>query len=139
MNPIIDLANVIYGESASENYDTMLMVGSSAINRLNSNKLLEFGATLPEILQKGYYSVSNPNIPYKQAQEQKFPDKESENKYKQALAIASGLIKGTIEPTKGQFYFTDKEINKFKRNPRKFNLKAVKQVGEVGNYKVFSY
>jgi len=138
MNPVIDLANMIYGEAASENYDTMLMVGSSAINRLNANKP-EFGGTLPEVLQKGYYSVSNPNIPYKQALEQKFPDKKSETKYKQALAISSGLLKGTIDLKKGQFYFTEKEISKFKKNPKKFNLKAVKELDGVGNYRVYSY
>jgi len=139
MNPVIDLANTIYGEAANQDYDTMLMVGSTVINRLNAQRPQEFGVDMPDVLQKGYFAVSNPNIPYKQALEHKFPDKQSEDKYKQALAIASGLVRGTLKPQEGQFYFTDKEVNKFKRNPKKFNLKAVKEVGRVGDYRVFSY
>jgi hypothetical protein len=138
-SPVIDLANAIFGEAASEDYDTMLMVGSTVLNRLNANKPQEFGASLPEVLQKGYYAVSNPNEPYKQALEQKFPDKNSENKYKQALLISSGLLKGTIKPKEGHFYFTAKEIKKLKRNPKKFNLNAVKEKDSVGNYRVYSY
>lgn len=138
-SPVVDLANMIYGEAASENYDTMHMVGSTAVNRLKANRPEEFGANLPEVLQKGYYAVSNPNEPYKQAISQKFPDKNSETKWKQALAISSGLLKGTIEPKEGHFYFTEKEINKFKKNPKKFNLKAVKEQDTVGKYRVFGY
>jgi len=136
MNEVIDLANGIFGEAASEDYNTMLMVGSSAINRLKSNRPQEFGSNLQEVLQKGYYAVSNPNEPYKQALTQQFPDKDSENKYKVALQIASGLIKGTIKPTEGQFYFTSKEIKKLKKS---FKFEQVKSYGKTGKYEVFGY
>lgn len=135
---ILLLAAMISGESISEDYDTMHMVGSSAINRANANRPDEFGSSLPEILQKGYYAVQNQNTPYTQAVTQSFPDKKSEDKYKQALAIASGLYKGTIKPREGMFYFTDDEIKKLKRK-KSFNFKAVKEHGKVGKYTVFSY
>jgi hypothetical protein len=139
MENVVALANAIYGEAANQSPEVMKMVGSTAINRLKSGRVHEFGASLPEILHKGYYAVSNPNIPYQQAVTQKFPDKESETKFKQAMMIASGLIKGTITPDKGEFYFTNKEIGKLKRNPKKFNFKAVKKIGSSGDYQVFGY
>jgi len=140
MDDIQALAAMIYGEGASTDYDTMKMIGSTAINRLKSGKSKEFGASIPEIIQKGYYAASNANIPYQQASINSFPDKKSENAYKQALAIASGLIKGSIKPDKGHFYFTDKEIAKMKRQGNKaFNFNAVKPMGAIGGYKVFGY
>jgi len=135
---IIDLANTIYGEMASQDYDHMVMTGSTALNRLQAERPDEFGQNLQDVLQNGYYAVSNPNVPYKQATEQSFPDKLSESKYKQAIAVSSGLLKGTIQPTQGQFYFTKEEATKLKRS-RKFNFKALKETGKVGEYTVYSY
>lgn len=128
------LTNAIYGESASEDYDTMVMVGSSALERLDAGRMKEFGSTLEEVLNKGYYAVSNPNVPYKQALEQKFPDELSETKYKQAMAIASGLLRGTIERHPAQFYLTPKELKK-----TKMNMKLLKDTGTVGKYHTFRY
>jgi hypothetical protein len=139
MNDIVSLANIIYGEAADQSPEVMKMVGSSVIRRAVSGRAEEFGATIPEVIQKGYYAAKNPNIPYKQALAQQFPDKNSENKYKQALQIASGLFKGTIEPDNVMFYFTNKEINKLSKNKKAFNFQAVKKTGESGDYKTFSY
>jgi spore germination cell wall hydrolase CwlJ-like protein len=134
-----DLANVIYGEAANQPPEVMKMVGSTVVNRRAAGRGKEFGETLPEIINKGYYAASNPNVPYRQAMMQQFPDEESINKYKQAISIAAGLLRGTIEPDKGQFYFTGKEIKKLKKTPKRFNFNAVKEVGRVGDYIVFSY
>ncbi len=137
---LINLTNALYGEVASEDRDTMIMVGSTMLNRLEANRPNEFGSTVPEVLQKGYYAVSNPNVPYRQAITRNFPDKNSENKYKQALAVMSGLKKGTIDRREGHFYFTDAEIKKMKRRKKKtFNFKLVEPRGEAGQYKVFGY
>lgn len=136
---IMQLAAMINGEGASLDRDAKIMIGSSALNRLEAKRAEEFGSNLQEVLSKGYYAVSNPNTPYKQAISQQFPDKVSENSFKESLVIASGLIGGTIPKRSGMFYFTDKEINKFKKNPKLFNLKAVKEIDKVGNYRVFSY
>ena len=136
---LVALTNGIYGEAAASDSEVMTMVGSTVLNRIDANKPEEFGSSVPEVLQKGYYAVSNPNVPYQQAITQKFPDKLSENKYKQAMAIASGLIKGTIERQPGHFYFTKKEIRKLKKRKKGFNFKAVNEVGNVGDYSVYGY
>jgi hypothetical protein len=129
---LIALAAMINGEGASADFDTKVMMGSTAINRLKAQRLEEFGGTLPEVTQKGYYAVKNQNIPYQQAITGKFPDKKAENAWKQSLAIASGLIKGTIPVVEGQFFFKSKE-------KPKMNWKLLKEVGNTGGYKVFSY
>lgn len=56
------LANTIYGEAGGEDYNTMLMVGSSAINRLNANKKEFYSRkespgnnSLINVINKGYY------------------------------------------------------------------------------------
>jgi len=137
-----NLAGLIYGEAASEDYDTMKMVGSTVINRLLSKRNNEFGHGLGEIMNKenAYYAVQNQNEPYRQAMTKNFPDEGSANKYKRALAIASGLVQGTISPSKGQFYFKKDEIKKLKKKGKKaFNFKAVKEVDSVGDYQVFGY
>jgi hypothetical protein len=136
---VINLANGIYGEMAGQSPELMKMAGSSVINRLNSGRQKEFGADIPEILHKAYYAVNHPNIPYKQALTQKFPDANSEKSYKQAMLIASGLLKGTIEPNKGLFYFTQDEIKKLSKKPKVFNFKKVKEVGKSGKYTIYDY
>jgi hypothetical protein len=133
------LASMIYGEAASEDYDTMHMVGSSAINRLSSGKSAEFGRNMPEVLYKGYYAVSKNSPMFQQAMTRKFPDKNSEEKFKQALAISSGLLKGTIKPKSGLFYFKPEEIKKLKKNKKVFDFDKVKSVGKTGKYEVFEY
>ena len=138
MNDVVELANVIYGEAAGEDFDTMRMVGSTILNRFKSGRNIEFGYTIPEIIQKGYYAAINQNEPYQQALSQKFPDKNAENKYKTALQIASGLYKGTIEPQEGMFYFTDKEIRKMQKN-KSFDFGLVREINKTGKYRIFSY
>jgi hypothetical protein len=128
---VVDLANTIYGENASEDYDTMVMTGSSALNRLEAGRPQEFGATLPDVLQKGYYSVSQNSPMYQQAVGGKFPDEKSETAYKRALQISYGLINKTIERTKGEFFF--------KKGEAKGLRKKLKFVSKVGKYDVYSY
>jgi hypothetical protein len=133
------LAGMIYGEGASTDYDTMKLIGSTAINRLKSGRTKEFGSNMAEVLRKGYYAVSNPNKPYKHIMEGKFPDEASTEKYKQALVIAGGLMRGTIEPDKGLFYFTPKEETKLRKTPKVFDFKQVSEVNKVGGYSVYDY
>lgn len=131
------LANLIYGEVASEKSDTMEMVGSSALNRLEANKPEEFGATLEEVMNKGYYAVINNTDLYQQAITGKFPDKKSEDAYKKSLQIANGLIRGTIKRRKGHFYFKPEEVKKQKKAG--FDFGAVEDYGVTGQYNVFGY
>ena len=125
------LASMIYGENASEDYDTMVMTGSTALNRLEANRPEEFGADLPEVLQKGYYAVSQNSPMHQQAVSGKFPDEKSELKFKQALQIAYGLQKGTIPRVKGQFFF--------KKGEAKGLRKKLKFINKVGIYDVYAY
>ena len=136
------LANTIYGEAGGEDYDTMLMVGSTAINRLNAGRIEEFGDNLIHVLNKGYYATggikdTSPSPMYMQAFEKKFPDKASENQYKIALQIASGLLKGTIKPVEGMFYFDKKEAKKQKAAGFKFD--EVREVGKQNKFTIYSY
>lgn len=134
------LAAIIYGESAGESDTTKRLVGSTVINRLNSGRTAEFGETINEIGQKGYYAMSKNSPLFSQAISKEFPDKKSEQAYKESLAIASGLLKGTIKPDKGLFYFKDDEVEALKKKGKKvFNFDQVKTIGRTGKYNVFEY
>lgn len=140
MNPEqIALANMIYGEEAKGNMEVMKMIGSTALNRLESGKVDEFGGDLNEVLQKGYFAVSNQNDPYQWASSGKFPDKVSENNYKKALQVAGGLLSGRIERVPGLFYMTDKELKKKMKPDSDFDLSLVEEVGKSGKYTVMDY
>lgn len=140
MDDVAVLASIIYGEAADQDPEVMTMVGSTVLNRLKAERPEEFGETIEEIGRKGYYAVINENEPYQQAASGKFKDKVAEEAYKQSYAIASGLIKGTIEPVEGHFYFTPDEEKKLRKSgKKKFNFKAVKSVGNVGDYNIYGY
>jgi hypothetical protein len=133
------IADAVFGEGANQPIEVRKMIASTIINRLNSSRKKEFGETPEEVLNRGFYAVSNPNVPYKQASAQKFPDKKSENIYKETLQLVSGMLKGKISPDKGEFYFTNKEIVNLKKNPKRFDFAKVKHQGKSGDYQVFSY
>jgi hypothetical protein len=88
---VIDLANLIYAENASEDFDTMWMTGSSVIKRMQANKPIEFGSNIPEISLKGYKSVQNNTPLFQQAFTMNFPDEKSKQKYLKAMQISYGL------------------------------------------------
>jgi spore germination cell wall hydrolase CwlJ-like protein len=128
---VVQLANLIYGENGGEDYDTMVMTGSTALNRLEAGREKEFGATLPEVMERGYYAVSQNSPMYQQARSGKFRDELSERKYKQAMQIAYGLTTGSIERRKGQFFF--------KKGEAKSLRKKLNFIEKVGKYDVYSY
>jgi len=132
------LANAIYGEAASEDLNTMVMVGSTILNRLTADKPKEFGKDMNEVLQKGYYAVKNKNEPYKQAEKQRFPDALSAKKFEIAHSVAQGLLSGSIKPVEGHFYFTPEEVEK-QTKAKSFHFDRVKSIGKTGKYEVFSY
>ena len=132
------LARMIYGEGAGEDYNTMHVIGSSAINRLNANRPKEFGINLQDVLKKGYYAVRMQNDPYKQALSGKFTDDISKAKWDMANQVARGLITGELPPLPAMFYFTDEEIEKLSKKNR-FDFNQVKPTGAVGKYKTYTY
>jgi hypothetical protein len=134
------LAATLYGEAADQDYDTKVKIASTMLNRLESGKK-EFGAEeglLTNVLSKGYYAFSQQSPKFKEALSLKFPDKRSENSYKENLAIVSGLLKGTIDRDVAQFYFKPEEIEAMKKK-KSFDFKKVKETGKSGPYKFYSY
>jgi spore germination cell wall hydrolase CwlJ-like protein len=132
------LASLIYGEGASTDADTMRMIGSTVLNRVDAKRAKEFGSTLDEVIGKGYYAAKDNSPMYQQAVSQKFNDEPSKLAWKRAYQVASGLMTGTLDRVAGHFYFKPEEITKLKKN-KGFNFKVVKNTGEYGPYKVYGY
>ena len=135
-----ELARMIYSEVGSTDYDTMVKVGSTALNRMDAKKPKEFGETLAEVINRpnAYYAIQNRNDPYLWSTTGMFPNKDEENTFKQAMSIAYGLKTNTISRQEGQFFFTGKEITKMKKK-KTFDFSKVKEVGKTEKYKFFSY
>jgi len=131
------LAQVVFGEAANQDYDTMKMVGQSVINRYMAKRKKEFGKTIPEIINKGYYAAKNRNSPYKQALSGVFNDEMSKQKWSQAQQAVSDILSnqdfGNV-----MFYFTPDEITK-QTKAGTFDFNLVKPFEDVGIYKTFAY
>lgn len=134
---IAALTRMVYGEAAGEDYNTMKMVAQSAVNRLRSGRKKEFGSNLSKVLQKGYYAVSNPNQPYKQALYGNFNNELSKKKWQQAQKAVSDMI-AKQDFGEAMFYFTPDEITKLQKGG-KFNFSVVKPTGKVGKFLTFAY
>lgn len=142
----IRLANIIFGEAAGASTPTMHMVGSAVLNRLESGRAGEFGSTIEEVInseKSPFYAVKGKdgNKNYEMALSQKFDNEISEQAYKRALQIAGGLLSGSIDRHKVQFFFTDDEVKNIKKSRKKdkFDFKKVVETGRVGKYNTFSY
>ena len=131
------ITNAVYGEGADASSEVKAMIASTIINRMEANRPKEFGKDVPEILNKGYYAVSNPNEPYKQAISGNIQDELSKRAYKETEDVVESVLGGNKQ--KGMFYFTPDEEVKLRPNPKKFNFNMVKPVGKVGKYNVYSY
>ena len=139
-----ELTDIIYGEGASTDKDVMAMQGSSVLNRLESNRKKEFGEeTIANIGARGYNAVKNNTDLYQQGVTGKFPDKTSETAYKKAMAVASGLLKGTIARHKAQFFFTEKEEMRIRdageEGKKEFDFDLVKRGEDSGDYRTYHY
>lgn len=136
-NDLLAIQQMVYGEAASEDPETMRVVAQSALNRLKSGRSKEFGGTIPDILKKGYYAVKNPNTPYKQALSGTFPDTTSKAKWGVAKKVVEAILKDQ-DFGEHQFYFTPDEITKLKKS-KGFDFSKVKARGAIGQYKLFGY
>lgn len=138
MNPeLLDLAATMFGEEAQGNEEVLRMVGSSVLNRRDAGRVKEWGSTIPEITQMGYYAKQNQNDPYRAAISGQFNNKEDENRFKRALQIASGLLDGSIERVGGEFFFTDDEM--VSQREKGFNFDEVEHLRKVGPYNILQY
>jgi len=140
---LAQLTAIIYGEGASTSDEVMRMQGSSVLNRIEAGRLKEFGSSIEEAGQKGYNAVKDNTDLYQQAVTGNFPDKNSENAYKRAMAQASGLLKGTIDRHKAQFFFTKKEEDRIRKagekGKKEFDFSLVKRGEDSGIYRTYHY
>ena len=138
---ILALQQGVYGEAANQPYEVKKMVMQSVLNRLKSGKIKEFGRTIPEILNKGYYAVKNKNVPYKEALSGKFNNPLSASAWKETQQVYNDIMKNQ-DFGNAMFYFKPDEISAIQgsKNGKKiFNFQKVVPIGTVGDYSVFTY
>lgn len=129
-----------YGEAASEDYDSKREVLSTMLNRAESGKA-EFGADtgkLTDVLKRGYYAYSQQSPKFKEAMAQKFPDKESEDSFKEIVAIFSGMLKGKVPRTDSVFFLTPQEVEKVKKT-KAMNMDLLEQTGKSKVWNFYKY
>jgi len=129
------LRRMLFGESSNDEA-TMKMIAQTALNRLRSGRVKEFGGNMQKVLQKGYYAVRNPNQPYKQALSGIFNDDASKSRWGLTQKVISDILKKQ-DFGNAMFYFTDDEIPRVQKQG--FNFKAVMPAGKVGIYQTFGY
>jgi len=134
---IAAIQRMVYGEAASEDYATMKMITQTVINRLRSGRGKEFGKNISSILKKGYYAVSNPNQPYRQALSGRFEDEVSKKKWLQAQKAVSNVL-DKQDYGQAMFYFTPDEIKRQTQSGA-MDFKQFIPTGTVSKFKTFSY
>jgi len=138
---VLALQQGTYGEAANQPYEVKKMVMQSAINRLLSGKTKEFGRTIPEILNKGYYAVKNKNKPYTEALSGKFNNPLSQEAWKETQQVYNDIMKNR-DFGNAMFYFKPQEVENImsnKNGKKIFNFSKVVPLGTVGEYSVFTY
>lgn len=131
-----------YGEGADQDYQGKLEILSSMFNRIESGRE-EFGANtgrITDVLQKGYYAYSKQSPKYMEAIEQKFPDKASENSYKEFVAILSGILKGKVKKTETLFFLKPSEMSRIrKQGKRVMDLDLLEETGKNKDFIFLKY
>lgn len=125
----------IYGEAANQDYETKVRVASTIFNRALSGKR-EFGGDtgkLSDVL-RGYYAYTKQSPKFREALDGKFPDKASENSYKEIVAITSGILSGKIARTQDEFFLTPAEVKK-----TKMNMSLLEQTGSNKVWNFYRY
>ncbi len=129
-----------YGEGADQDFNSKVEILSTILNRAESGKP-EFGADtgkISDVLQKGYYAYSKQSPKFLEALNQKFPDKASEDSFKEFLAAFSGLLKGKIKRTKSVFFLTPKEIERVKKN-KSMDMSLLEKTGQNNTWIFYKY
>jgi len=123
---LAQLTALIQGASVGNNKSTKatsreerIGIGSTALNRIGLVSPLSqesFGEDLNDVLYKPnqYYEFDGKNERTNEVLSGKVA-KYNENEYKKSLAVASGLLKGTIPKEKGVFMFKRDEAKKEKK------------------------
>lgn len=129
-----------YGEAANQDFNTKVEVLSTILNRAESGKT-EFGAhtgKISDVLAKGYYAYSKQSPKFMEAMNQKFPDKISEDSYKDTLAALSGLLSGKIKRTESLFFLTPKEETQIKKT-KSMNMSLLEKTSSNGTWNFYKY
>lgn len=141
----LPLLATAYGEAADQDFDSKVEVISSMLNRAESGKA-EFGADtgkITDVLQRGYYAYSKKSPKFMEAMEQKFPDKMSEDSFKEVIAVFSGLMSGKVKRTQTQFMLTPKEVARIKSNKAKgikdMDMNLLERTGQNDTWIFYKY
>lgn len=130
-----------YGEGANLDYTEKLEILSTIFNRAESGSP-DFRAEngkMSEVLEQGYYSYSQKSPKFKEAISQKFPDKMSEDSFKEFAQILGGILKGKIKKTESQFFLKPKEVKRFKEGAKELDINLLEKTYEGKGHIYFKY
>jgi len=136
----LPLLATAYGEAADQDFDTKVEVLSTMLNRAESGRA-EFGADtgkLTDVLQRGYYAYSKQSPKFQEALSQKFPDKPSEDSFKEVVAAFSGLMSGKVKRTQSLFFLTPKEFARAKKT-KSMNMDLLERTGQNDTWIFYKY
>lgn len=129
-----------YGEGADQPYEVKKHIISSILNRAESGRE-EFGAhtgNISDVLKTGYYAYSKNSPKFQEAIDQKFPDKISEDSFKEFIAIYSGMLRGTVDRTESLFFLKPSEVRKIKKN-KSMNMDLLEKIDSQGDFDFYKY
>lgn len=135
---LIAIAEMVYAENGLESEDVIRMTIQTAFNRLMAGRPREFGSVVSEVLEKGYYAVSKETPEYLQAKRQCFPIESERHRFDDILDMVRWIY-DTRTFGEAMFYFRPHEEAQLKKKPRSFNFEAVRFLGVIGPYNVYSY
>lgn len=129
-----------YGEGANQDYETKRNIISTILNRAESGKE-EFGAhtgKITDVLKTGYYAYQNRSPKFLEALDNKFKDDLSRRSYREFEVILSGILRGKVDKTEALFFFTPKEINRFKQT-KAVDMSLLDKTMKSGDFEFFKY
>lgn len=143
VNSVKPMAAVIYAAAADQDTKMKHYVASTMVNRWKSGKK-EFGADTGSMLdvinKEGQYYETKSKL-YEDFMNNKFPNEDAKMNGMESMSIASAMMRGSLEPMPGEFWFSEDEKNKLIKK-KSFDFKKVKSLGKIGKdnkFEMFSY
>jgi len=132
---------VVHGEMRNQPDEAKINVISSLKNRReNFNTYWKFRGSWDNMLRQEYYAIrdaeSGSNIGYQEAMDslvngKKFKNPKDEEDFKRTIQLWGGVMRGYIEPTQTQFYYTPEE----EKRQRKSGGTDFSKLDKVGTFK----
>jgi hypothetical protein len=115
--------------------EDMLKVASMAYIKMGGQRKEEMILCASALLRNpdSYEIIDNERAEY--VRTGKFPTKEEETKFKEAIAITSGIMRGTIAPVEADYYYTQSQVNKLQKE--KALPETLEKTGRVGRYQTY--